>query len=228
MNVIGYPRVSTEEQFKDGVSIDAQIAKIKAYCLLYGLNLVDIIVDAGVSAKSLKRPGLQAALAMLKAKKADGIVVTKLDRLSRSVKDWNVLIDLYFGEKAGKMLCSVNDQIDTRTAAGRLVLNVLMSVAQWEREATGERTRDALQHKISKGERVGKVLFGYDLADDGVNLVPNIAEQAVIAEIRRLRYDGFSLREIGVELTRQGIGTKEGNCSWGHQAIARILDRKVG
>ena len=169
MDVIGYARVSTDEQSKEGVSIDAQIAKIKAYCMLYGLNLVDVVVDAGVSAKTLKRPGLQSALAMLKAKKAGGMVIAKLDRLSRSVKDWNSLIDLYFGEKAGKQLCSVNDQIDTRTASGRLVLNVLMSVAQWEREATGERTRDALQHKITKGERVGKVPFGFDLADDGMS-----------------------------------------------------------
>jgi DNA invertase Pin-like site-specific DNA recombinase len=227
MNVIGYVRVSTEEQSKEGVSVDAQIAKIRAYCQLYELNLVDVIVDAGLSAKTLKRAGLQTTLAALRAKRVEGLVVCKLDRLSRSVKDWNTLIDQYFGEKAGKQLFSVGDQIDTRTAAGRLVLNVLMSVAQWEREATGERTRDALAHKKSKGERVGKVPFGYDLAADGVSLVENEQEQRVIGEIRGLRLEGLTLRQIADELSRQGISTKEGNGSWGHQAIARILDRKA-
>lgn len=227
MNVIGYIRVSTEEQSKEGVSVDSQIAKIKSYCLLYDLNLVDVVVDAGFSAKSLKRPGLTTVLAALKAKKADGVVVTKLDRLSRAVKDWNTLIDGYFGEKAGKQLCSVGDQIDTRTAGGRLVLNMLMSVAQWEREVIAERTSESLQFKKSKGERVGAVPFGHDLADDGVNLVANAQEQAVITEIHRLKSEGHSLRQVAEELTRQGIATKEGNTSWGHQAVARILARKA-
>ena len=227
MNVIGYVRVSTEEQSKEGVSVDAQIAKIKAYCLLYDLALVDVIIDASVSAKSLKRTGLNDALAALKSKKADGMVIAKLDRLSRSVKDWNHLIDLYFGEKAGKQLCSVGDQIDTRTAAGRLVLNVLMSVAQWEREVIGERTTDAMQYKKSKGQRVGAVPFGFDLADDGISLIPNAQEQQVITGINSLRSEGYSLREIAEELTRQGITTKEGNDSWSHQAVAKILTRKV-
>jgi site-specific DNA recombinase len=227
MNVIGYVRVSTEEQSKEGVSVDSQIAKFKACCLLYDLTLVDVVVDAGVSAKTLKRPGLTEALATLKTKKADGMVIAKLDRLSRSVKDWNHLIDLYFGEKAGKQLCSVGDQIDTRTAAGRLVLNVLMSVAQWEREVIAERTTDAMQYKKSKGQRVGAIPFGWDLAADGINLIPNEQEQLVVAEISRLRADGYSLREIAEELTRQGIATKEGNSTWGHQAVAKILTRKV-
>lgn len=227
MNVIGYARVSTEEQSKEGVSLEAQAAKLRAYCELYGLTLIETIIDPGFSAKSLKRPGLQAALAILKAKKADGLVIVKLDRLSRSVKDWNILIDLYFGEKAGKTLCSVNDQIDTRSAGGRLVLNVLMSVAQWEREATGERTSDALQHKISKGECVGKLPFGFDLANDGVTLIPNQTEQQVIADIRRLRAEGHSLRAIADELTRRGVMTKEGNNTWVHTTIVGILARKV-
>ena len=105
---------------------------------------------------------------MIRSGKASGLVIAKLDRLSRSVVDWNTLIDGYFGEKAGKQIFSVADSIDTRTAAGRLVLNVLMSVAQWERETIGERTKDALQHKIRNGERCGKVRFGFRLADDGV------------------------------------------------------------
>jgi site-specific DNA recombinase len=110
----------------------------------------------------------------------------------------------------GKQLFSVNDAIDTRTAAGRLVLNVLLSVAQWERETTGERTREALRHKIAIGQRCGKVRFGYDLARDGMTLVPNVSEQATIALITQLRSAGYALREIAAELTVRSIPTKEG------------------
>jgi hypothetical protein len=90
MRVVGYVRVSTEQQAQEGVSLDAQRARIKAYCVSQAISLVDVIVDDGYSAKSLERPGLRAALRMLADGKADGIVVVKLDRLTRSVKDLRV------------------------------------------------------------------------------------------------------------------------------------------
>lgn len=222
MRVVSYARVSTADQ-ADGISLDAQAAKIAAYAGLYELEVVESIVDAGESAKSLDRPGLQRALALLRGGAA-GLVVVKLDRLTRSVADWQTLIDDYFGERAGKQLFSVNDAIDTRTAAGRLVLNVLLSVAQWERETTGERTREALRHKINNGERCGKVRFGFDLAGDGKMLVPNAREQAAITLMTKLRSDGHTLRRIAAELSQRGIPTKEGG-SWTHTAVSRILQR---
>jgi site-specific DNA recombinase len=225
MRVIGYIRVSTDEQATGGQSLGAQRAKLHDYARLYDLELVAVIEDAGVSAKSLNRPGLQKALAMLRAGKADGLVIAKLDRLTRSVADWQILIDEYFGERAGNQLFSVADSIDTRTAAGRLVLNVLLSVAQWERETISERTRDALQHKIRKGERCGKVRFGYDVADDGVALVPNEAEQTTIALIRQLRSDGQTLRQIAAELGARAVPTKERSSEWSHSTVHRILTR---
>jgi DNA invertase Pin-like site-specific DNA recombinase len=152
-------------------------------------------------------------------------LIVKLDRLTRSIADWQDLIDAYFGERGGKQLLSVNDSIDTRTAAGRLVLNVLITVAQWERETIGERTRDALQHKIRNGQRVGKVRFGYDLAADGVALIDNPAEQQTITLMRDLRAAGCTLRQIAAALTQRGILTKEGNTQWQHQTVAYILRR---
>jgi DNA invertase Pin-like site-specific DNA recombinase len=104
------------------------------------------------------------------------------------------------------------------------VLNVLLSVAQWEREAIGERTRDALQHKIAKGERCGKVRFGFDLADDGKTLVPNTQEQEAIRLMQDLRAAGESLRDIAEELNRRGICTKEGR-PWKHTSAQGILAR---
>ena len=225
MKVIGYIRVSTDEQATDGVSLAAQREKVIGYAKLYDLDLLAIIVDAGESGKTLNRPGLQKALAMIRRGEAAGLVIAKLDRLSRSVVDWNTLIDGFFGERAGKQLFSVADSIDTRTAAGRLVLNVLMSVAQWERETIGERTRDALQHKIRKGERCGKIRFGYHLAADGRTLEETPAEQEAIRLMQQLQAAGQSLRDIAAELTGRGILTKENNARWTHTAVARILER---
>ncbi len=227
MRVISYTRVSTTDQAESGVSLPAQLAKTAAYASLYDLEIVETIVDPAKSAKSLDRPGLQQALGMLKAGKADGLLIVKLDRLTRSVADWQVLIDEYFGEKAGKTLFSVSDSIDTRTAAGRLVLNVLLSVAQWERETTAERTREALQHKIRCGERCGKVRYGYNLCDDGKVLIENAEEQRVIASIRDWRAGGRSLQQIADELTARNIPTKEGNKRWLHTAVNRILRRSA-
>jgi DNA invertase Pin-like site-specific DNA recombinase len=135
------------------------------------------------------------------------------------------LIDGCFGERAGKQLLSVNDSIDTRTASGRLVLNILLSVAAWEREANAERTREALRHKIRNNERCGKVRFGFDLADDGKRLVPNPTEQEAIVVMSQLRAAGLTLRQIAAELSRRGIRTKEGSAAWKHTVVGRILQR---
>jgi site-specific DNA recombinase len=121
---------------------------------LYDLELLETIVDAGESAKSLDRLGLQRALAMLKEGQAEALLVVKLDRLTRSVVDLGTLVERYFAPGKAALL-SVGEQIDTRSAAGRLVLNVLASVSQWEREAFGERTATAMQHKASQGEYTG-------------------------------------------------------------------------
>jgi Resolvase, N terminal domain len=130
---IAYLRVSTDKQADRGVSLDAQRAKATAYAQLYDLDLCEVIVDAGESAKSLDRSGLQRALGMLKRGEAAALLVVKLDRLTRSVVDLGRLVEQYFAPGKAALL-SVSEQIDTRSAAGRLVLNVLA----WEREAIGE------------------------------------------------------------------------------------------
>ena len=101
---------------------------------------------------------------------------------------------------------------------------VVLSVAQWEREAIAERTHDALQHKITKGERCGKVRFGYKLADDGKMLVPLPDEQNAIQLMKELRATGETLRDIAAELNHRGIQTKEGK-PWQHTTINGILAR---
>lgn len=207
---VGYIRVSTDKQAEHGVSLEAQQAKLEAYAALYDLALVEVIVDAGVSAKTLDRPGLQRALHLLRIGQANALLVAKLDRLTRSVKDLGELVEDYFSSDVITLL-SVADSIDTRTAAGRLVLNVLGSVAQWERETIGERTSEALAHKHSKGEKTGgDVPYGYRLVSDGKTLMPDEAEQVLLAAIREARVRGLSQRAVVADLTRQGFTTRKG------------------
>lgn len=207
---IAYVRVSTDKQADSGLSLDAQSEKIKAYVGLYGLDLVETIVDAGESAKTLDRPGLQTALALLSSGKADALLVVKLDRLTRSVVDLGKLIEAYFN--SGKWaLLSVGEQIDTRSAAGRLVLNILASVSQWEREAIAERTREVMQHKRAAGEYTGgPAPYGWRADDDG-RLILVDQEQAVVCEARRLWQEGgLSLQAIADRLTKGGYRSRNG------------------
>ena len=207
---VGYIRVSTDKQADHGVSLEAQQAKLTAYAQLYDLELVEVIIDAGVSAKTLCRPGLQRALGMLRKGQVTALLVAKLDRLTRSVKDLGTLVEDYFSSDKITLL-SVADNIDTRTAAGRLVLNVLGSVAQWEREVISERTAEALAHKKTQGQKTGgDVPYGYRLLSDGKTLTPDAAEQAMLDAIREARRRGLSQRAVVAELDRQGFTTRKG------------------
>jgi DNA invertase Pin-like site-specific DNA recombinase len=103
-------------------------------------------------------------------------------------------------ERRGVSLISVAESLDTGSAAGRLVINIMTAVSQWEREAIGERTRDALRHKRAKGERIGNIPYGYRLAADGEHVEADAAEQAVLEEVRALRGRNRSLREIAIVL----------------------------
>jgi DNA invertase Pin-like site-specific DNA recombinase len=222
MRVIGYVRVSTDEQASHGVSLAAQEQKVRAYCALYDLELVELIHDPGASAKTLDRPGLARALAALDRGEVEGLVVAKLDRLTRSVIDMATLVNDYFGERAGKSLFSVADAIDTRTAAGRMVLNILVSVSQWERETIGERTRDALRHKRTVGEVYGPAPLGYHAVDG--RLVEVGEELRAVAEVRRLAGAGASLRAICTAMDAGGHRTKRGG-PWRPSTVQSILRR---
>ncbi|MBX9719078.1 MAG: recombinase family protein [Microbacteriaceae bacterium] len=223
--LVGYIRVSTEEQCSTGVSLQAQRERLEAYVSLYDGVLVDVVADAGVSAKTLRRPGLTQALAALDEGRADGIVVAKLDRLTRSVRDLGELLDRYFRSERCSLL-SVAEQIDTRSAGGRLVLHVLASVSEWERDAISERTRAALEHLRNKGVRLGGTPFGLRRIESGDGSVLDDAadEQSVIDEMVVLRNEGYTLREIAEHLTRAGRRTKRGR-RWHASTVRGILQR---
>ena len=220
MQPVAYIRVSTDKQADEGVSLAAQRAKVRAMAQLHEAELVEVIVDAGESAKSMNRPGLRRLLGLVEAGTVDAVIVAKLDRLTRSVKDLCQLLELF--EKRRVALISVAEALDTSSAAGRLVITIMAAVSQWEREAIGERTRDALRHKRDNGERAGNIPFGFRLGDDGVHLEEDAAEQAAIAEIHKLRARGRTLRQIAAALNEKSRRTRRGT-HWRHQHVARVI-----
>jgi DNA invertase Pin-like site-specific DNA recombinase len=188
--------------------------------VVQGAELAEVIIDAGESAKSLNRPGMARLLSLVDAGVVDAVIIAKLDRLTRSVKDLAELLERF--NRRGVSLVSVAESLDTGTAAGRLVLNIMTAVSQWEREAIGERTRDAMHHKRANGERVGTVPFGYRTAADGLHLEADPAEQGILSRIRELKAAGFTTRRIADELNGQGYTTRRGT-AWRFQYVAEAL-----
>lgn len=227
---IAYLRVSTQEQADLGVSLEAQRAKCQAYASLYNLNITSVLVDAGESAKTLERPQLQLALARLRHGEADALLVVKLDRLTRSVADLDLLVREYFGVD-GAVLLAVEMNIDTRTAIGRMVLNLVGVFAQWERETIGERTAAALQYKAARGEYTGGgAPYGFRVVESPVEgvaarLEPEPGEQAAIALAKSLRLEKLSLRAISRRLAAAGHLARDGE-PFGAQQVARMVAGK--
>ena len=187
--------------------------------LVQGTELIDTIVESE-SAKSLNRPGMVKLLAAVDKGKVQAVIVAKLDRPTRSVKDLCELLEWF--ERRGVALISVAESLDTGSAAGRLVLNIMAAVSQWEREAIGKRTRDALRHKRNNGERVGNIQFGYHLCADLRHVEPDAGEQAVLTKIQNLRQSGESLRGIAAALNQRALRTRSGY-AWRLEHLARIL-----
>jgi DNA invertase Pin-like site-specific DNA recombinase len=226
---VGYVRVSTQEQVSEGVSLDAQRDKLKAYCKCSGIKLIDIKADEGLSGGTLERPGLQAALAMLRRGTANTLIVVKLDRLSRSLRDVCTLVEDYFGNERYHLL-SLCGMANTHSAAGRMVLMNLANYAQFEREMISERTRDALRHMKAQGVRLGPAPYGYALSDEvDANgrrlLVPIPDEQEVIRKIKSLRAEGLSFAKIAQRLNDVRTPARR-NGTWRVNRICIILHRE--
>ena len=188
--------------------------------VVQGAEIVELIVDGGESAKNLNRPGMERLLSLVEERKVQTVIIAKLDRLTRSVKDLAELLERF--QRRGVSLVSVAESLDTGSAAGRLVINIMTAVSQWEREAIGERTKDAMQHKRSSGQCVGNVSYGYRLSSDGKHVEAEPSEQAALAQIRVLRGEGRSLREIAAALNGQALRTRRGS-GWRHDHILRVL-----
>jgi DNA invertase Pin-like site-specific DNA recombinase len=207
MKAVGYIRVSTQGQADDGVSLEAQRAKLAAYCQLNDGELLEVFADEGVSGTERNRAGLAAALALAKKNRA-ALVVYSLSRLTRSTRHALELADEL--ERAGCDLVSLSEKIDTTSPAGRMVFRLLAALAEFERDQTAARTSDALQHLKRQGRRYGNSIpHGMRLVEGG-RLEKDQAEQEVLRLVRELRADGMSLRAISAELAARGAFNREG------------------
>lgn len=203
--VIGYLRVSTREQADSGAGLAAQRAAIQSEADRRGWE-VTWIEDAGESGKTMRRAGIQEALQLLKRRKASALVVAKLDRLSRSVQDFAGTLEL--AKRQRWAVVALDLGVDTTTPTGKLVAHVLASVAEWEREAIGQRTRDALAARKAAGVRLGR---------------QRMTPPHVVEWIEREWRAGQTARAIARSLDAAGIATPNGGKRWYPSTVARLL-----
>jgi site-specific DNA recombinase len=225
MLAVGYVRVSSDEQAAEGLSLAAQRAGLAAHAAAAGLTLVSIHEDAGRSASTLRRPGLAAARGALITGEALVLLCAKIDRLTRSSADLEVLFAEHFGADAQHHLVLAAEPHDSKTATGRLTLRILVALGQHELDVTRERTRAIVDHKRAAGEAVGAIPFGYDR--DGAALVANAAEQETLALVRTLRAQGLGGRAIARELNERRLPAKRGG-EWSPVTVRRLLARLDG
>lgn len=205
--VIGYVRVSTDEQHASGAGLTAQRTAIRAECERRGWDLLDIVgEDAGASSATLERKGLQSTLDRLDAGHADVLVIAKLDRLSRSVAQGAQVMER--AKRRGWSLVALDFGLDTTTPAGEMVANVILSTAQYERRLIGERTRVALAAKRAAGVRLGR---------------PSVLSTDVVRRIVEQRNAGRPLRGIAADLEADGIPTARGGTTWQASTVQSVL-----
>lgn len=222
MKAAGYVRVSTGQQAEQGLSLDEQQRRVRAFAEAHGWELADLFVEGGVSGRRDERPELNRLLE--RVSEFDAIIVPKLDRLGRRARR---LLELYDElERHGVRLVSVADNIDTATPAGRLLRTVLAAVAEFESDLIGERTAAVQEARARAGKHHGgPVPYGYRLAEGG-GLEPEPAEAEVVRRIFREAAEGRSQRAIAHGLTRDGLTRRRG-VRWSQARVRDTLRNPV-
>ncbi len=223
---IGYARVSTDEQAREGVSLEAQRERIRAYAQATDLPLGDILVDEGRSGKDLKRPALQELLARCDRGDVAHVIVWKLDRLTRRTRHLLSLVDDTFLAKHIE-LHSVSESLDTSTPHGRFVLTLFGGLAQMERELIGERTKSALAYKRANGQPTSHPPLGFRPNGSRKHRMLPVPEELRIVQriLERWRHGG-SYAGIARELNAEGIATKR-DCAWHPATVRNIVQRRA-
>ncbi|WP_078549309.1 recombinase family protein [Litchfieldia alkalitelluris] len=219
-----YCRVSTDEQAREGVSLDEQQERLKAYCRAMGWGDVPLIfVDDGYSAKNLDRPQLNKLLDLVSKGKISRILVTKLDRLSRRLLDLLKLIDDFQQQQVS--FISISESFDTNTPSGRLTLQVLGAVAEFERERIRERVFDNMLHAANQGKWLSQSPYGYDLKDK--ELVINEDESKIVKLIyENYLQKGMGYYSIAKELNEKGVPSKQKK-EWSIRSVKILLTNPV-
>ena len=204
MRAIGYLRVSTDEQGQSGLGLAAQESTIRSEVDRRGWELLHLHQDVA-SGKSLRgRTEMAAALNALANGEADVLVVAKLDRLSRSVSDFAAMLALTQAEGWALDICDLG--VDTTTPSGKMVAQIMMVLAEWEREMIGERTKAALRAARARGTQLGR---------------PSNVDADTLRLIRVLRDSGKSYQGIADALTREGVPTAQGG-QWRASTVRKL------
>jgi len=201
-----YTRVSTEEQAKNGLSLEAQRARLELEAERRGWPAPIVIEDPGQSGRTLNRPGMRRALEMIATGQADVLAAVKLDRLSRDLADWAALLKR--AEREGWALVALDLGMDTSTPIGRAAAGMMAVFAQLVRELIAENTKEGLAVARAKGKRLGR---------------PSRLPAEVRARILQERAAGRSYGAIAADLNRDGIKTGQGAPAWEHSAVRRIV-----
>lgn len=222
MDCVGYIRCSTQEQCREGVSLDAQRAQIEQWAKREGARLVKILADEGVSGGTPidKRPGLLEALESVR--QGVTLVVVKRDRLARDafLSAW---LEKEIKRRRGRIVSIAGEGTESDDPSAMLMRRLVDAFSEYERAVIRARTRAAMQHMRANGQRVGTIPYGFDLDDDGRTLVANETEQSVLTDIREKRCQGWALQRIADDLSERGIATKKGRPRWSHQAVGYML-----
>jgi site-specific DNA recombinase len=220
VRAIGYRRVSTSEQAGSGLGLDAQQESIDQATDRLGLQLAETFTDAGISGglPLEQRPGLLAALDALC--RGDVLIVAKRDRLGRDVLNV-AMLERLTERKGARIVSAAGEGTDTNDPTSRLMRQVVDCFAEYERAIIRARTRAALAVKKARGERVGGIPFGYQLAGEGHALEPHPEEQRAFALLRELRAAGYTYRAIAEELNRQGFRSRTGGL-WVRQSVHQL------
>lgn len=215
---IGYIRVSTQQQAEEGVSLEAQRAKIEAWCVVNDYELTNVYCDSGISGTKSDRPELLKALEQ--TTKDTALVCYSLSRLTRSTKDMLQLSEEL--NQKGANLVSLTEKIDTTTAAGKMLFRMLAVLNEFERDQIAERTKTALSHKKANQEVYNHTPFGFQR--EGGKLVKDAEETKAITLIRHMHSQGASIRDIVEELNLMNIKPKIAE-KWNPSSVHYLLKR---
>jgi site-specific DNA recombinase len=222
MKALGYIRVSSDDQVQEGVSLDAQRARIATWCEMSGADLVGVVEDAGISGTVplANRPnGFRIeALFRARAPEIDAVVVVRLDRLSRDAADALRYLKAFSNGKVG--LVSIADRLDLSSPQGRAMAGMGAIFSELERNLIAQRTAEALGQLRATGRVYGSLPFGF--SEDRGYLVPDETEQAILGRIVDLREGGSSYLAIANDLNRDGIAAKRGGL-WYGMSVRSVL-----
>lgn len=216
-----YMRVSTEDQAREGFSLPEQKERLEAYCKFNGYKIVEYYTDAGISAKTDNfRPEYDRMLEDGKQGKINMIVALKLDRITRSTRDWETLMD--YLEKYNINIAFVNDDINTTTANGKMVSRIMMSVSQNEIERTSERTIIGLEGAIKQGHIPARAPLGYKHVDK--KLVPDPLTKDIVIRIYNLYFEGLTYNTIAKLFNKEKVLNKT---NWKDTSILKIITNVI-